>query len=305
MDHSRLNAQDSTQINHALSLLEASVARGGPDPDEYASQSELFHQLYICGAQPQQVAAVYAATLHPDCLHGHAYLKPHGYAGDFEIIDRVYTGRVSADPKFARHDRYFQDHAAAKAVRNRKQFFKCLLLQHAAAAQGPVRVLNIACGPARDVFEFCRQWPDTPVTVHCVDVDAKALEYAAALCSAFAHKVSFEQANALRLHPHGSYDLIWSAGLFDYLADHWFTALVRRYLAFVAPGGELVIGNFSPHNPTRPAMELLCDWYLQHRSARQLRDLAVAAGAVENLISVDQEPEGVNLFLRVPRTAGL
>lgn len=283
-----------------LDRLKSVVAHGGPEPHEYPLVSEAFLHLYTEGVEPQQVAAVYARTLRLECLHGHAYLKPHGYAGDFLLIDRIYTHWLSPHRELARHDEYFQSSAASMAVRNRKSLIKHLLVDLAERTDGrPARVLNMGSGPARDVFEFFSEWPNAPVFVHCVDADSRAIEYAAALCAPFADRMAFEQGNALRLRLHKAYDLIWSAGLFDYLSNYWFKTLATRYIRFIEPHGELVIGNFSPNNPTRAGMELLCQWYLKYRDAEKLRQLATAAGAADTAIRVEQEPQGVNLFLRI------
>jgi hypothetical protein len=48
-------------------------------------------------------------------------------------------------------------------------------------------------------------------------------------------------------------------------------------------------------------MELLGDWVLNHRTARTLTELAREAGATPENITVQWEPEGVNLFLHVRR----
>jgi hypothetical protein len=61
------------------------------------------------------------------------------------------------------------------------------------------------------------------------------------------------------------------------------------------------VGNFSDFNPSRDYMELLGDWVLQHRTRDRLRELALEAGAAEDAIDVQWEPEGVNLFLHVRR----
>jgi hypothetical protein len=50
-------------------------------------------------------------------------------------------------------------------------------------------------------------------------------------------------------------------------------------------------------------MELLGDWSLTHRTEKDLVELAREAGADRGAISVEWEPEGVNLFLHVRRPA--
>lgn len=290
----------TTNIAEMLTRLALMVAQGGPTPCDYTWVSETFLQLHAKATEPHHIATAYASTLRPECLHGHAYLKPHGYAGDFEVIDRIYTHWLSSDSELVRHDEYFQSQAAPMAVRNRKHFLKGLLLNLAERSTlRPAKVLNVGSGPARDVFEFFREWPGAPVVVHCVDIDPRAIDYASKLCAPYSNNIRFEQINALRLRLHETYDLIWSAGLFDYLNDQWFKTLASRYYGFLEPQGELVIGNFSSTNPTRPAMELLCEWYLEHRDADKLLQLATEFGVPRPLISIDQEIQGVNLFLRI------
>ena len=65
--------------------------------------------------------------------------------------------------------------------------------------------------------------------------------------------------------------------------------------------GEMVIGNFSTHNPTQAYMEIIGDWRLIHRTPEQLISLAKACNFKEDDIHLGQEPEGVNLFLHLKR----
>ena len=92
---------------------------------------------------------------------------------------------------------------------------------------------------------------------------------------------------------HGSYDLIYSAGLFDYLKDRTARAAGARLAQALAPGGQALIGNFAVANPTRPLMELILDWPLHHRSASDLHPLFGDIGAG---VTIEQEATGVNLF---------
>ena len=46
-------------------------------------------------------------------------------------------------------------------------------------------------------------------------------------------------------------------------------------------------------------MEVLSDWYLNHRSKLDLVRMAIEAEAIEELVRVDMEALGVNLFLRI------
>lgn len=228
-----------------------------------------------------------------DSLTGFCYLQPHGYAGDFELIERLYTRYESKDSGIARWDRFAQEQPAAKAVRNRKKYF--IDLMHSGSYQ---QVLNLASGPCRDVKEYFDSCPDSGVSIDCVELDKDAIAYAQSLLAGNP-RVSFINQNVLRFRSKERYDLIWSAGLFDYFNDKIFTSVLSRLLLHLNKGGELVIGNFSDTNPNRAFMEVAMNWHLHHRSEAQLKKLAIEAGATHHSLRVRRESEGVNLFLHI------
>ena len=106
--------------------------------------------------------------------------------------------------------------------------------------------------------------------------------------------------NIFRFRPNVDYDLVWSAGLFDYLNDKRFIFLLKHLYAMVKPGGSLVIGNFSEYNPSRDYMEA-GDWYLNYRSEEKLIELAEKSGLKNGDVFIDSEPERVNLFVEIKK----
>ena len=115
----------------------------------------------------------------------------------------------------------------------------------------------------------------------------------------FGDSIEYFKINVLRFKPYHWYDLIWSAGLFDYFKDKHFVYMINKYYKYLVSGGEFIIGNFSHSNPTRRLMEVLSDWYLVHRSKYDLVRMALEAEAKEEQVKVDMEELGVNLFLRI------
>lgn len=189
-------------------------------------------------------------------------------------------------------------------MRNRKAYFQSWLRQWEECNHShEIRVLNLGCGPCRDVFEYLSRYKNSDAVFECVDHEPKAIAYAKNICRSFLSRVEFQQANALRYHPLRQPRLIWSAGLFDYLNNRLATLLLRRLWRLLPQVGELVIGNFSPVNSTRAYMELLGGWILHHRSESDLAALARQAGIPHNAIRIEHESEKVNLFLHAQRTA--
>ncbi len=289
-----------------LAFIEELIARGGPEPDEYPAFTAWIDALAEDVKAGRQTAEAVGAMWSEltrrhfrGTLQGFAAEAPRGYHGDFEIIDGIYCGRISADPGLARWDRFFHAQAAPKAVRNRKQYFQELLRSRCGRDGHALSVLNLGCGPARDVCEWLEKSGASAAQFDCVDLDANAIQFAKSLCSSHLDAVRFHHGNALTFKASRTYGLVWSAGLFDYLEDRLFVRLLRRLLRFTEPGGEVVVGNFGDYNPTRNYMEFLGGWRLIHRSREHLQSLAAEAGAAPENVSIGAEAEGVNLFLHV------
>jgi SAM-dependent methyltransferase len=283
------------------------IQRGGPHPRDYGQLNRAIRRLgdevragHIQHAEIRSTLKRVALQHFQGTMQGASILKKHGYSGDFEIIDQIYQVQVSADPMQRRWDLFFHAQSAPNAVRNRKAYFHQLLRTHAARCEhAPLRVLNIASGPARDLREWFDANPDASVQVDCIELDPQAIAFSKQLCARYLDRIQFHHQNALRFVPEERYDLIWSAGLFDYLTDRLFVRLVRSLRPFLKPGGELVVGNFSELNASRDYMELMGDWFLEHRSEEKLAQLAQQAGARPEQVRVMWEPEGVNLFVHV------
>ena len=84
-----------------------------------------------------------------------------------------------------------------------------------------------------------------------------------------------------------------------YFNDDVFARLLQKVYTWCAPGGEIVIGNFSLANPNRSYMERGAEWYLHHRSDEELVTLAMRSGISQDQVYVSSESLGVNLFLHM------
>lgn len=295
------------ELESRADFIRQLVEKGGPELQDYDEVNRWLDALdedlrtqRLHTEHHQWLLGHFGEALTSKTMQGRSYTKPHGYHGDFEIIDHIYRESTSKDEKLARWDAFFHAQAAPRAVRNRKSYFHKLLDEHVSVEHSePLRVLNVASGPGRDIKEWMDRNGDRGVRFDCVEMDSNAIAYALNLCAPYAHTVFFYLANALRFNTATRYDLVWSAGLFDYLNDRLFVRLVQRLIGFAKPGGEVVIGNFGLENPSRSYMELVGGWKLLHRSREELLALAKRAGADPSRVRVGAEPEGVNLFLHI------
>lgn len=237
-----------------------------------------------------------------------AYFKPKGYAGDFKTIEMLYENIPQGDGKIgALMDEWCMNTPAANAVRKRRRLLTDqleALTRDALMTGGSVSIMNLACGPCRELADFIERCPNNEaVRAICVDIDPDALEYAHGVFSSFDHKasISLMQENLIKWclgrvdHDFGPQDVIYSSGLMDYLDDGLFKAMIARCHDQLKPGGVLMLGNFSPQNPIRMFMDHILDWKLIHRSEEdliRLHDGTPFAGHV----SVISEDQGINLF---------
>ena len=70
----------------------------------------------------------------------------------------------------------------------------------------------------------------------------------------------------------GSFDLIYAAGLLDYLHDGALQRLLSASIDRLNPGGRLLVANFTPQIRDSGYMEAIMDWFLVYRTADELRE---------------------------------
>ena len=239
------------------------------------------------------------AIIDSSLMHQRTRHKPLGYAGDYQLIDWIYTGKTADNGKGRLFDLMYHTYEASEAVRNRKTYFvkKCLELAH--EKKDRFDVLDMGCGSCRDVLEvFETTTNGKNMHFHCVDHEPEAIRHAQTLLAHTAVKdnVRLDTANIFHLKTDHQYDLIWSSGLFDYLDDRVAALLLKKVWRNLKVGGRIIFGNFSPKNPTRNGMELVGKWYLIHRTAEELIALCRRARIPFRGIDVESENLGINLF---------
>jgi len=159
----------------------------------------------------------------------------------------------------------------------------------------------VVSGPGRELYELYMNLPaEKNVNTTCVEVDDYAIAYSKGLNTDYLENIDFVHSNIFRFENSEKFDVIWSAGLFDYMNDKAFLLLLERFKNWLLSGGEIIVGNFNEdHNPSRDYMEIMGDWHLIHRTENQLKDLAKRAGFRNDQISVGREESNVNLFLHI------
>ncbi len=245
-----------------------------------------------------------------------ALQKPLGYAGDYEMMNMLYRPAEEGSSLFGQiMNLCAAEEGAARANINRISYLGEKMRSVIAHRLGERALLaSIGCGPAREIDALLSHDPalGACIDVMLVDQDARAISYCerklGPLALATSARVHLVRESIRRLltggslaHTLGPRDLIYSAGLFDYLSDRSFATLLSALYDAVVPGGSLVIGNVNVNNPTRYFMEYFLEWFLVHRSPAQLLDQARLLRPTPRSVRVESEPLGVNLFLLIER----
>jgi extracellular factor (EF) 3-hydroxypalmitic acid methyl ester biosynthesis protein len=234
-----------------------------------------------------------------------AYTKPRGYAGDYEMMNNVYYNELRGQSLFGKClQRYFTDNPAGKAVRNRAIYLNEKIKQ-ALEGKEKIKILGVASGPAREIQKLFAEHSDiaSRCEIHLLDQDADALKFSQRdildICrdknirpNIHFHNLAIKNIINEGL-PMSDFDLIYSAGLFDYFTDPVAQFAASKLYMGLKSGGNLIIGNFNTNNPAQFIMEAIGDWYLIYRNEKQMTELF---SKITPRLKIEKEKENVNLF---------
>ncbi|MDD4909076.1 MAG: class I SAM-dependent methyltransferase [Candidatus Omnitrophica bacterium] len=233
--------------------------------------------------------------------------KPFGYTGDFKIIEDIYENNPATTGFDRLFDNYFQMSAISVAVRNRKEDFKRLIIDFIKRRQDcKLRIMDLASGPCRELREilFSNEGLCKKAIFDCYDNDINAIHFARDALSGFTN-VNFLRENALRITARkdkdvrGKYDLIYSAGLFDYFSERTAVYVVRGLKRFLLPKGNMVIANVRDKysNPSVHFMEWGGDWDLVYRDEEEFKRIFISAGFEESDLDIRYEQQGIMQYI--------
>ncbi|MDA3962983.1 MAG: class I SAM-dependent methyltransferase [Planctomycetota bacterium] len=272
---------------------------------------------------PSEIATAHRAfaqrELHPLTLCApfvhRTFSKPLGYAGDYEMVNMILRDPTEGSSSYARLiNRLYLKLGPAEAHRNRIARLQEILRTEARRVQSAgqtFRALNIGCGPAHELqgLAATESWL-ADADIELLDFNQETLEHARVGIAAaaatkgftpgtrFTHKSIHEllkDASPRRgsVTPERRYDLVYCAGLFDYLSDKVCQRLLKLFVAMTKAGGLVVTTNVHPANPIRCNMEYLLEWHLIYRDESAMQTIAPPGHAN----TVYPEDTGLNVFL--------
>ena len=275
-------------------------------------QSEQIHGLHI------------KRRLHPLVLCSpfihRTFRKPLGYAGDYEMVNMIVRGAHEGATLFAKViNSWILSQAPALGHRNRINILTDRLVSETsrvvATGSSYARIFNLGCGPA---WELQRFLAEHDICERCeltlLDFNDETLKHVSTVLEGIRTSrnrrtpVRYIQRSVHQVLRRGMYvdsnanktpyDIVYCAGLFDYLSDRICKRLVSLFYDALAPGGLLIVTNVDSSNPIRCIMEFLLEWHLVYRDQAQLRELA-PENAEDSEIKVYADSSGANIFLEV------
>ncbi|MEZ5962639.1 MAG: class I SAM-dependent methyltransferase [Planctomycetota bacterium] len=204
--------------------------------------------------------------------------KPRGYPGDAVLLDYIYRLRDAGDATDL--GRAVWDHTtatrpAALAVQARRRILARSLDALTARPAGQRRALVVACGHFREGRLSSALRDGVLDEVVCLDSDQASL---AVVTSEWKHRpvraVARSATRLLGADDLGTFDLVYSAGLYDYLEAPFARRLTSSLFDRLRTGGQLLICNFVPQIYDAAYMESFMAWRLIYRTEAELAGLA-------------------------------
>ena len=244
--------------------------------------------------------------------------KPLGYAGDYEMVNMMFRDPFEGGSLFAKMvNLYALQLPPIIAHRNRIEYLGKKLedesLRGLREKRG-IRIFNMGCGPAMEVQRFLAgNELSQQAQFTLVDFNDETLARTGRILNELKQRhgrrtvirpvkksVNLLIKSVARGEEYArpnQYDLVYCAGLFDYLTDNACSQLLSIFYTMLAPGGLLIATNVDEH-PSKNQMECFLEWHLVHRGNEAMRALAPALAKPQD-ISIKRDATGVNLFLEV------
>ncbi|MBC8327270.1 MAG: hypothetical protein H8E31_00815 [Planctomycetes bacterium] len=261
-------------------------------------------------------------------MHGRAWEKPLGYAGDYRLMELGQMEGQEGDSLFAHFLHYVgKECSFGKTVTERGITARRAARELIEQATGPVRIVSLACGPAVEMRRLFQEIEAVhhPVELILIDQDLHALrDCHDALAAVLLQR--FPQGSPVTLHClHFSLrqivapkkgaetelvrtvlqdvDMIYSMGLYDYILQPLARRMVTCLYGMLKPGGRVFIGNLRRVPDCSWVMEYALAWHLVYRTDEQMLDLSAEIQPPPDHAKVTKDATENCLFLDVRRPA--
>jgi len=245
------------------------------------------------------------------------YMKPLGYAGDYIVMNYIYDYSGSEYMGNSSFQRLINNYTCnipfARSNIARKDFIKGRILSTIKCKENPT-ILSVGSGPMRELIELLREGRvKNDIKITCLDFEKEALDYVKNEIKKITQKsntflnVIYEHKDVMDFVSlkikNTNFDLIYTAGLFDYLRNATCLRVCRKLYSLLNDEGNLLICNASLDNAThRGYYEFLGDWVMQYRRKEDMLSWVRELDGIPE-ISFEQPSDCLNyLFMCVKKS---
>ncbi len=316
-----LFAEELKTIDQAIGLREFS----GQDPDYQRLKLATDSACAACLEVEEKIGTdkellddtrkrfreIIAPWFHQSPLFHHGITKPRGYAGDYQMLIAIYEGKVRSTGIGGYLDYYFLNTELAKAVVARMEGIQIYLENELKRRKKNVSVLDVACGPCQEYARGINLPNDNNVQITLLDYDRGALEYVENnVIKPRPDRSHFRciRYNALRMRSaerfiqqYGKYDILYSVGLCDYIANQQLIPMLHGWREMVNEGGFVYVAFKDAELYTTPIYQWVTDWHFLQRTQDDCTQIMEAAGFDLDQLEISRDSSGVimNYIARV------
>lgn len=203
----------------------------------------------------------------------HAATRPFGYPGDARLMDHIYGyARPCLNGLPQSIYQYTTSAPASRAVRYRRHILASSVDKVLHDKHTEAEILAVACGYLRELDVSSVLQGVRPQKFIALDQDANGL---AEVERCFSNAGITPEHKKIKDILTGSckyegLDLVYSAGLYDYLNTEIAQCLTQSLFNMLAPGGTLLTANFLPDIYDVGFMEAVMDWWLVYRDEKDM-----------------------------------
>jgi extracellular factor (EF) 3-hydroxypalmitic acid methyl ester biosynthesis protein len=276
----RLMEEGSTLLNEARDLLlERQVANAfnrlvtGLAQVRSLVSSEIWKNFYNQDCFDHPIREM----LHQSPFSRRAFEKPRGYAGDAVVLDFAYGCLPLPDGTTDLGAEIYQcewNASSVKSARDRRDALAAAVDTVARQTRTP-KILSVACGHLREA-KISKAVTEGKIG-HYVALDHDAVSLSVIDKDLAGKGVSTVHGSVKDLIKRkikfADLDLVYSAGLYDYLTEPVAAALTALMFDMLKPGGRLLVANCAPESECIGYMEAFMGWHLIYRNEAELMAL--------------------------------
>ncbi len=252
----------------------------------YASTSEEEWEYYL---NDKLLKHPIKDILMQDPLTARAFNRPRGYAGDAILLDMIYFPRKMDLSKISSLGRQLYHYtvrtSVCRTLMNRVKFVSTYIDK--LAEQNPnARALSVACGHCREA-EFSKAIQNNDLAeLVALDNDKSCLEFIRNEYSALRiNGAHLSVADVIKGRADiGQFNLIYSAGLYDYLGKRIAQRLTVQLYNMLAPAGKLILINIAPDYDEIGYLESYMNWSMIGRGKQDMLEIASELNSNEHAI---------------------